>query len=204
MICTFAYCGYRALGQSDFFQIADIGIEGCQKLGKKEILELSGVNVHSNLVKISIGQVRKRLESHNWIERAKINREWPDRLVISVKERKPVAIINLDDGLHYLDRSATVFAPVAQMADLDYPVITGPAGKNNRGQAEAAILADALLMIKYASRDNPNLPAQNISEINISDNSMVMFLMDRPFPIRLGQGDVWRKYERLVKVLYWL
>ena len=192
---------YQALGQSSFFQIADIEIKGCQRLSKEELLELSGVDVHSNLVEISSGQVQGLLEDHRWIDRAVITKKWPDRLVISVKERKPVAIVNLDDGLHYVDRAAKVFAPVERMADFDYPVITGLTGEGHSLQIEESGLGDALLLIKYAYRPNPNLPAQNISEINISDNDLVLFLVDRPFPIRLGRSDMWGKYKRLVKVL---
>lgn len=192
---------YEALGQSSFFQIVDIEIKGGQRLSKEELLELSGVDVQSNLVKISSGQVRGLLEDHSWIERAVITKKWPDRLIISVKERKPVAIINLDDGLHYVDRAANVFALVEPTADLDYPVITGLAGGDYLLPAEVSGLGDALLLIKYARRANPNLPVQNISEIRIGDNDLVLFLVDRPFPIRLGRGDVWGKYKRLVKVL---
>lgn len=195
---------YGALGQSDFFQIADIEIKGCQRLDKKEILELSGVDVHSNLVKINSAEMKELLEGHNWIERAEISRDWPDRLTISITERNPVAIINLDGGLHYIDLAANVFAPVAKMADLDYPVITGLTEEYQQGETGHSVLKEALLLIKYANRDNPNLPAQNISEINIANNDLVLFLVDRPFPVRLGRGDVWGKYERLVKVLYWL
>jgi cell division septal protein FtsQ len=192
---------YEALGQSSFFQIVDIEIKGGQRLSKEELLELSGVDVQSNLVKISSGQVRGLLEGHRWIERAVITKKWPDRLIILVKERKPVAIINLDDGLHYVDRAANIFASVEPTADIDYPVITGLAGDGHLLPAEASGLEDALLFIKYACRPNPNLPVQNISEIRIGDNDLVMFLVDRPFPIRLGRGDVWGKYKRLVKVL---
>ncbi|MEN8135965.1 MAG: FtsQ-type POTRA domain-containing protein [Thermodesulfobacteriota bacterium] len=192
---------YGALGQSSFFQIVDIEITGGPRLSKEELLDLSGVDVHSNLVKISSGQVQGLLEDHSWIERAVITKKWPDRLVISVKERKPVAIVNLDDGLHYVDRAAKVFAPVAQMVDLDYPVITGLAGEGYLQQTEASGLGEALLLIKYAGRPNPNLPVQNISEIRISDNDLVLFLVDRPFPIRLSKGDIWGNYKRLVQVL---
>ncbi len=192
---------YEALAQSSFFQIVDIEIKGYQRLGKEELLELSGVDVHSNLVEISSGQVQGLLEEHSWIERAVVSRKWPDRLLISVKERKPVAIINLADGLHYVDQAAKVFAPVEQMADVDYPVITGLDGEGRPLQTEESGLGDALLLIKYAYRPNPNLPAQNISEINISNNDLVLFLVDRPFPIRLGRGDMWGQYKRLVKVL---
>lgn len=203
-ISSIVFFSYQALCRSNFFQIAAIEINGCQRLTEKEVLGLSGVDVHSNLVKLNVAQVEDRLARHSWIERVKVTRKWPDRLTISVKERSPAAIISLAAGLYYVDRQAVVFAPVGPMADLDYPVITGFAGEIGRAQTESAALQGALLLIKYASQDNPNLPAQNISEISIRDKDMVLYLMDRPFPIRLGQGDIWKKYKRLTKVLYWL
>ena len=54
------------------------------------------------------------------------------------------------------------------------------------------------------SVNNPNLPSQNISELRVSEDDIVLFLMDRPFPVRLGRGDMREKYGRLAKVLYWL
>lgn len=198
------FLGYGGLTQSRLFRISAIEIDGCQKISEQEVLGLSGIDVHSNLVKLNVKQIKEGLERHDWIERVMISRQWPDRLTIAVKERTPAAVINLDDGLHYVDRNGKVFAPVDEMAGLDYPVITGAEGAGSESLPELSALHDALLLIKYASRDNPNLPAQNISEINIGNNDIVLFLMDRPFPIHLGQGDIWKKYSRLAKVLYWL
>ena len=62
LISGLGFFFYEALGQSEFFQIVDITVEGCQRLSKKEIIELSGVDVHSNLVKMSSSQVKKLLE----------------------------------------------------------------------------------------------------------------------------------------------
>jgi cell division protein FtsQ len=205
LLGSVGFFGCQALGQSEFFQIAAIEIEGCQRTTKQEIRELSGLDVHSNLLAISSRRVKDVLAGHDWIERVELSREWPDRLNITVKERSPVALVSLSDGLHYIDQTATVFAPADKTADLDYPVITGLAGVNGLAEADSAVLQEALQLIKFASRgDNPNLPVQNISEISIRENSLVLYLMDRPFPIRLGTGDIWGKYNRLVKVLYWL
>ena len=59
--------------------------------------------------------------------------------------------------------------------------------------------------IRLAGRGNVTLPRQNISEIHLKVNGdLILFLMDHPVPIYLGQGDMRAKYNRLVKVLSWL
>ncbi len=196
---------YQGLGQSDFFQITAIKIKGCQRTTKSMVLEMSGVDIHSNLLALNIKRVKAQLEEYAWIERVDVERDWPDRLTITVKERTPVALVNRRDGLYYLDRRGVKFAKVQAMDDMDFPVITGLKQEVAPENIKGSRLGDALLFIRYASRGSSILPAQNISEINIGQkDEMVLFLANRPFPIKLGTGKIGRKYYRLSKVLYHL
>jgi cell division protein FtsQ len=197
------YLTHKILGQMDFFQVAAIEIQGCDRLSKAEVLELSGVDVHSNLMAIDGESLKRRLKLHDWIESADVTKQWPDRLVMTVKERIPVSMVNLGGELHYIDRNADIFAPVKADDNLGYPVISG-LSRGEWAEERASSLREALLFVKYVKRNNPNLPPQNISELRVSEDDIVLFLMDRPFPIRLGRGDMLKKYNRLTKVLYWL
>ena len=195
--------GYKGLSQSDFFQIADIEIEGCNRLSKEAVLELSGVDIHSNLVGLDREELRERLESHAWIKNVTLDTEWSGRLTIRIEERAPVALINVNGYLYYIDRSADVFAALNTGDETDFPLVSGHIGEDE--QAEELALKEALLLLKYAEKNKrSSLPLQNISEINISKDDLVVFLTDRPFPIHLGRDRIYEKYNRLSKVLYWL
>ena len=64
-------------------------------------------------------------------------------------------------------------------------------------------LHEALLFLKYASRGDALLPKQNVSEVHVTDEgNIIVFLVDRPFPIYLGKGNIRTKYYRLAKVLH--
>lgn len=195
---------YKGLAQSEFFQIADIEIEGCRRLTKDEVLELSGIDIHTNLVGLDRQGLREKLEGHDWIKKVDLDTEWSGRLTISIEERKPVALVNLDDELRYVDLSAEIFSVAAPGDEIDYPVISGLTTTGPE-HPENAPLKDALLLIKYAGKTkSSSLPLQNISEINLGNDDLVLFLIDRPFPIRFGRDEVYKKYQRLSKVLYWL
>ena len=197
---------YRNLCHNDFFQITTMKIDGNRIVSKEQIRTLSKVDIHSNLLAINISQVRSLLESHPWIAGVDVNRDWPNRLVITVREKQPVALLNRESGLFYLDdRGQTIAAP-GQYQDLDYPVITGlerysfnPAETNRTPE----ILRDAMQLLKLASRNNSFLPEQNISEIHITEKgTMLLYLLERAFPIYMGShGDISTRYYRLVKVL---
>ncbi len=197
---------WKQMGQWSFFQLTAIAIDGCVRTSKKEILDLSGVDVHSNLLALSPGRIREEIEGHRWVESAQVRRHWPNRLQISVRERRPVALLSLNDGLYFLDWQGIPFAEALPPEDLDFPVITGlTARPEEQGWSDEQRqgLARALTLIRLAGRGGVVLPTQGISEINLGpDGGLTLFLLSRPFPVQLGDGrEISRDYYRLVQVL---
>ena len=194
---------WKQMGQWVFFQITSIRIDGCVRIAKTEILAQSGVDVHSNLLALSPGKVRRRLAEHPWVESAQVRREWPSRLRITIRERRPLALLSLPDGLYYVDRQAEPFARALPPEDLDFPVITGlPAAGQWRGEQRQG-LQRALALVRLAARSGVILPAQSVSEINVgAEGGLTLFMVSHPFPIHLGDGrELTRNYNRLVLVL---
>lgn len=201
-----ASCGIlNALGRSVFFQITAIDIHGCRHTDQNLILKLSGVDIHTNLVAMSAEEIKRKIEAHEWIERATLSRHWPNQLTVTIKERTPVALLNRSDGLYYLDKDGNIFAAVGASEDVDFPVITGEiAGDASSASAvvSSPAMQEALRLLRYAGSGNSVLPKQNISEINVTEHGdMILYLADRVFPIYLGKDDISIKYSRLVKVL---
>lgn len=202
-VAAVGFIVYKALGRTDFFQITTTDIQGCRRTTKNLILELSGVDVYSNLLALDTKKVKAQIEAHAWVESAKVERDWPNRLNILVKERLPVAIVSLDNSLFYLDQNGIAFVQILPPDDMDYPIITGL----NREQWPKALkgsqLGEALQFIKYAGQGSSILPKQNISELHVDGaENIILYLVDRPFPIHLGSGNVGTKYYWLTKVLY--
>jgi len=194
---------YKALGRSEFFQITATSITGCRRTSKSRILELSGVDVHSNLLALDTKKARGEIEAHDWVESAKITRDWPNKLRIAIKERTPVAIVSMADGLYYLDQNGVAFAGVLPPEDMDYPLITGLTRENWPKSIKDSQLGEALQLIRQAGQGNAILPRQNISELNLDGKgNLTMYLVDRPFPIHLGSGQMGTKYYWLTKVLH--
>lgn len=204
---------YKLMAVSEFFQLTDIRVQGSNRLDKQQIMALAGINYQSNILAINTGQIKKKIESHHWIQSAQIKRSIPSELRIYVKERVPVSLVNSGSGLYFLDKSGDVFAPANPPDDIDFPVITGLekevdarlSGEGKGLDERKNQLRKALTLIRFSGRGSSSLPRQNISEINLLKNGeLIMFLADNPFPIYLGQEVSQRKYYRLAKVLYWL
>lgn len=201
-----ALLAWKQMGQWNFFQLTAITIDGCERTTKKEILDLSGVDVHSNLLALSVGKIREEISAHHWVESARVRRHWPNRLQITVRERRPVALLALPQGLYYLDRQGTPFSEALPPEEFDFPVITGlpdRSGERDWSLKQRQGLQRALYLIRLAGQRGVVLPAQAISEINLSEEGeLTMFLVSRPFPVYLGEGqEIDRDYRRLVEVL---
>ncbi len=170
---------------------------------KDEILRLSGIDIHTNLLAMNAARVKTAIESNSWIEQVDITREWPSKLTITVKEWTPLALLHKSDGLYYVDKKGKFLAPLTPTGDMDFPVISGEADNDGKGNSLDDGLQDALLFLKYAGKKgNVILPQQNISEIHITaDNKIIIYLLDEAFPIYLGTGRIGTQYYRLVKIL---
>ena len=197
---------YQELCHSDFFQITAMEITGNRMASKEQITVLSKVDIYSNLLTINAAQVKSLLESHPWIARADVTRDWPNRLLIIIKEKTPVALLRRNSGLFFLDNKGHIIAAATSSQELDFPVITGLENFNfnsTQSTQTPGILQETMGLLKLASRNNSILPEQNISEIHINKNGqLILYLLERPFPIHMGADrDIKTRYYRLVKVL---
>ncbi len=196
---------YEGVSRSVFFQIEEVSVKGCNRTTPRQILAWSGLDVQTNLWTVRIGRVRDKLEEKKWIARAHVARDWPNKLLITVRERQEVAIVSSETDLQYVDKQGVLFGSLLPEDVHDYPVITGYqmvlGGKDVRKKS----IKDALAFIKYAGKGSAVLPKQNISEINLSpEGELTLFIADHPFPIFIGKGDMHARYQRLTRVLSWL
>lgn len=86
--------------------------------------------VNGGILSLNLEQIRGELELHPWIEQAKVSRQWPGGLVITVKEEVPIArwggtgfehtgfVNSRGEMLEIADNSALVHLPLLQ-GDVD-------------------------------------------------------------------------------------
>jgi hypothetical protein len=199
----------RWLLQSDVFRLSDIRITGEQVTTERQILDLAGLQQGGSLLHFDAGAARARIEAHPWVERVEITTQWPSAVEIAVVEYQPFALVNVETGnkghLYYLSRSGRLVAEMVEGQALDFPVITGV---NSDRDIEAGAFVKgspaelAVHLLQVAAKGNTVLPIQAVSEIHADrERGLILYLVDRPFPIYFGADRVQTKYYRLVRVL---
>ncbi len=116
-----ALCGilcvlsYAWLTQTHFFQARIILVSGNRSIDQTEILSSAGIERGANIFAINLDVARARLTAHPWIDTVSIIREYPNRIVIQVREHRPVAIAQIghpylvNDRGEIFDRSRGAF-----------------------------------------------------------------------------------------------
>jgi cell division protein FtsQ len=131
---VFRHDAWAAVASHPYFTVREISVQGAERyLSETSVVDWLDIAPGVSVWDVSPSRARGRLESHPFVARAAVRREFPDRLRIEVHERHPEAVVVLD-RLYYLDRTGTVFGPLDDHHGRDYPVITGveenaPAGR---------------------------------------------------------------------------
>ncbi len=190
----------------DYFRITQVRVEGCINSTADEIRNTSGVKVSSSLFSVDSRAITANVKTENmWVDEVTVSRRWPDTLILQVHEYKPYALMAVGGEeraqLYYLDKRGNTFIKAAYGMDLDYPVITGLEDADDL-ETVPEELRDPLDLLRLAGTNNPNLPVQSISELHVDEREgLVLYLVEHPFPIFFGNGEIQKKYFRLRKVL---
>ncbi len=85
------------LTQSDYFNVREISISGIQQATEDEIISLANLKKGENIFELNLFAIEKKIVSHPWVKSARIKRDLPDKLVISIIEQQALAIVKIEN-----------------------------------------------------------------------------------------------------------
>jgi len=182
--------------------IRTITVEGQARLSEAEVLGAASMELGDNVFAHSENDVREALLGHPWIAEARVERRLPGTFRITIRERVPAAILELEEPYLVSDEGA-VFKTLEPGDPVDLPVITGI----DRGRffAERAFRTQILTSIVGLFAEWRALgmePRESIGEVHVeADDALTLFVGDDGTEVRLGRGPYRGKIERLRRVL---
>jgi cell division protein FtsQ len=201
LLFLFLFIGHwvyiHLLGDS-YFRVREVEVEGGQKIPKETLLSLTVMEGMPNLFSVKLKEVVKRLESHPWIEQVRVRKVFPDKILIQIDERKPMAIVQLD-GLYYIDTRGEIFSPVGDRDEYNYPYLTGLTRRVLEKDPEEAkrLINKALEFLRIVGQEKL-LPLREISEIHMEEAFGIhCFTKAEGVEIRIGWEDFREKLRRV-------
>lgn len=114
---------YRWVTAHEFFALANLQVQGSQRLSPEEIAGMGGVGPGMNVLDINIAEVQRRIAASEWVESVGVTRVLPDGLVIEIVEREPAFLTRRDERLFYADAQGRVIAPVSVDKFISLPLL---------------------------------------------------------------------------------
>lgn len=183
----------------EWVTIKEITVEGMHQVTRQEILDRLGVRAGDTLLSVSPTQMAGRLDAHPWIKRAGVRREFPDRLAVTVTERRPAAVVSNGSnrgGSLLVDREAAVLGPVAEIAVPGLPVLAGM-NPDALGRADPPVRELARTAIHVAELLGREF--RGTVEIHVRESSRIEAVLDG-LRFQFGPEPIDRQWERFEQV----
>lgn len=134
--------GLRMLYEKLDVPIAVIGVDGrIANLSAREVEDIVAANLSGGFLSLDLDRIREGLEAHPWVESATARRQWPNQLVIVIREETPIARWGDNGFLNNRGQTLDV-SNAAELADL--PLLAGPPGKERAVMQQYRIFTQLL------------------------------------------------------------
>jgi cell division protein FtsQ len=106
-------------------EVKRVLLRGAHQTAHNEIVEALGPVVGSSILHLSLDEARARVEDLGWVRSAAVTRLLPDTISISVREREPAAVWQLQGVLYLIDDSGAIIREVDAGEYANRPLIVG-------------------------------------------------------------------------------
>ncbi|MGB9390786.1 MAG: cell division protein FtsQ/DivIB [Xanthobacteraceae bacterium] len=107
------------------FGIAAVSVSGGSQVGREQALTLAGVTGRSSLLFFDAEAARARLLADPWIADAAILKLYPDRLLITITERRAFALWQRNGQVNVIADDGTVLQPFVEDRYRGLPLVVG-------------------------------------------------------------------------------
>lgn len=191
---------YSYLSSSPYFEVDRVEMSGgAVSWSEGEIRSAAGIVGRVNIFKIDLQKMERAIGADPWVQSVEVKRSLPNKLLIRVDERKPRALIDLDE-IYLISRDGVLLDKLeAGGAGHGLPLIEGVEVKSPaRGERVAsAELSGALSFIDTFEAVKPlgELELKKIGRLNPTGLFFMAGALDAHFIV--GGGDAASKLKRL-------
>lgn len=141
----------------------------------------------SGFFAVKLQDAQDRIESLPWVESARVRKQWPDVLEVSLVEHKPFARWGSD---RLLSEQGKLFPTPKKLADLKLPELDGP---DSQAEEVVSLYNDARAMFAPSGLD--------VSRLTMDARGSWSLLLSNGTEVVVGRDDARSRLRRYVRVL---
>ncbi len=142
--------GWALLGNR-LLVVRSVSVSGTHLLAPEQVIAAANVPVGTPLLSVDAGAVTRRVEALRQVASARVSKDWPDQLAITVTERVPVLALKMAGGGYDQLDHAGVIVRWTKVKPAALPLLAGlPPGAALAGSPAVAAAAGVLAELRPA------------------------------------------------------
>ncbi len=193
---------YYALIEAPWFRVEEVTIIGLKHLTEDEILNALMIPPDASLLNLKSAQLAKRLESLPWLESSSVQLSLPNRMVVEVAEREPLAVIHAED-FYLIDTDGKLVSRASAEQKEGFLLLEGLSDRKLRegDVLPADVLKGLKELLSALAQSEPWLPLKSILECRWNaETGYALYLARNSISIHLGWDDFKEKLSRLQRL----
>jgi cell division protein FtsQ len=193
---------YYALIEAPWFRVQEVAIIGLKHIKEDEILNVLMIPSDVSLLNLKSAQLAKRLEALPWLESSSVQLSLPNRIVVEVTEREPLAVIHAED-FYLIDTEGRLVSRSTADQRQDFLLLEGLSGRNlKEGDALPPDALKGLKALLSALEESQHwLPLNSILECRWNEETgFALRLAKNTVSIQLGWDNFKQKLHHLQRI----
>ena len=174
------------------FNVTQIEVIGNETVSKEEIISLSQIQLNENMFKNVKVNIKQNIKGNAYIEDVSVKRVLPNKMQISIKERKPRYMIKLLDKFAYINSQGYILEVTNQTKEI--PIIEGfttpeqDIGSGKRLNNDDLNVLEVVLSIESSCEENEI--SRFITSMNVENtNEYTIYMAEKAKTIHLGNNS---------------
>lgn len=182
------------LGVSVFFRISDIQVKGARKYSTQQIISASGIKTGDNLIFVDKNAVAKNITLNlPYLNDIVIEKAIPDRIIITVTESQPIAVVRFNNEWWVIDQKAKVLEKTDDSDAVKKIEVNGITPTSMTIGQTMSVDSGEQTKLKYLINVLGAIQSVNISSpvstLDVSNIANISFRYSDRFTVILGSGD---------------
>lgn len=188
------------LGRSDIFSVRVVDMNPCGHVSGDEVAGILSAAARGNIWLLSKEEIGRRIRSHPFVREVSVRKAFPDKLVVHIEEREPVAMINLD-ALYYVDEQGSIFKRLTAYDPKNLPILTGFTRGDLAAKDPVTIrnLRNTIVLLRHAEAGSLS---HNISEVHYdAQDGYTLVTRDAGLRLKIGTMEFAEAMQRVEEAM---
>lgn len=101
--------GGYGIWYSSWLDVEQIDVNGAQSIDAADVRARADIDSGTPLAQVDLARAEARVRSLEVVKEVDVSRQWPDTILIDIRERVAIAVVEIGDRLRGMDEEGVVF-----------------------------------------------------------------------------------------------